>query len=168
MMRSESTSALGQPRETKLTLGGEPAASAATGSDGRARTGEGEALSVGVDKGCGFLVQESPRDLGAIARKIKACCSLRKAHYLALPMSSDPNTPRDSRDSAPERRETYDREDARPGRTRTNIVVIAITVLLIGAGIWLAHVLADMRRVQDCLLSGRTNCAPLDVDSSSR
>ncbi len=53
-------------------------------------------------------------------------------------------------------------EEDGPHRTRVQVVVVVITVVLIAAGIWLAHVIADMRRVQDCLLTGRTNCAPVE------
>ncbi len=59
-----------------------------------------------------------------------------------------------------------DRPDARAHRTRVNIVVSVIMVVLIGGGLWLAHVLAEARRVQDCVFSGRTNCVPIDTQNS--
>jgi hypothetical protein len=49
-----------------------------------------------------------------------------------------------------------------PDRTRANIVVAVVMVVLIGAGVWLAHVIANMGRIQDCVLSGRTNCAAIE------
>jgi hypothetical protein len=88
----------------------------------------------------------------------------------SLPMSVDPDTNPHASPStvAPERRGGEDQADERPARGRAQVVVIILTVVLVVAGIWLAHVLADMRKVQDCLLSGRSNCAPLDVNSSGR
>ena len=44
----------------------------------------------------------------------------------------------------------------------------AFTVALAVAGIWLAIQIADMRKNQDCLLSGRRNCAPIDVKALER
>jgi hypothetical protein len=46
-------------------------------------------------------------------------------------------------------------------RTATNIGVVVFIVLLVGAGIWLANTLVDVRKTQDCVMSGRRNCAPI-------
>ena len=83
-------------------------------------------------------------------------------------MSVDPNAPHDPPGTSPEQRAEEDQGEDRPHRTRVQIVVVTITVVLIGVGIWLAHVISDARKLQDCLFSGRTNCAPVDVDSSGR
>jgi hypothetical protein len=40
-----------------------------------------------------------------------------------------------------------------------NVAAGIITVALTGFGIWLATSIADLRRTQDCILSGRQNCA---------
>jgi hypothetical protein len=37
-----------------------------------------------------------------------------------------------------------------------------ITVLLVVTGLILVKVLGDAGRLQDCMLSGRTNCVPID------
>ncbi len=52
-----------------------------------------------------------------------------------------------------------------PHRGLINIIGVVFTVLLISAGLWLAHSLVEMRKIQDCVLSGRTNCAPIEVPS---
>jgi hypothetical protein len=39
-------------------------------------------------------------------------------------------------------------------------------VVLIALGIWIASTLAEMRRNQDCVLSGRRNCAQISVPSA--
>lgn len=49
-----------------------------------------------------------------------------------------------------------------------NVIVFGVSVLLIAGGIWLAIKIADLRKTQDCVLSGRRNCAaisaPLPLD----
>jgi hypothetical protein len=35
---------------------------------------------------------------------------------------------------------------------------LAIAVVLLAAGLWLAHALTATSRMQDCLMQGRTNC----------
>jgi len=39
------------------------------------------------------------------------------------------------------------------------IMGLAIAVLLLAVGLWLAHDLSAASKLQDCLMSGRTNCA---------
>ncbi len=53
-------------------------------------------------------------------------------------------------------------------RMIVNLAALAFTVALAVAGIWLAIQIADMRKNQDCLLSGRRNCAPIDVKAPER
>jgi hypothetical protein len=53
-------------------------------------------------------------------------------------------------------------------RMLTNIIGAALVVILIGTGIWLAHAIADMRKMQDCVLSGRRNCAPVELPAPVR
>ena len=53
-------------------------------------------------------------------------------------------------------------------RMMVNLAALAFTVALAIAGIWLAIQIADMRKNQDCLLSGRRNCAPIDVKALER
>ena len=54
-------------------------------------------------------------------------------------------------------------EDNYRHRMLVNIAALAFTVMLGIAGTWLAITIADMRKNQDCYLSGRRNCAPIDV-----
>jgi hypothetical protein len=46
-------------------------------------------------------------------------------------------------------------------RQLTNIAVLLVCLLLTFAGIWIVNKIADLRRDQDCALSGRRNCAQL-------
>ena len=49
-----------------------------------------------------------------------------------------------------------------------NLAALAFTIVLALAGVWLALQIADMRKNQDCLLSGRRNCAPIDAHALER
>jgi len=53
-------------------------------------------------------------------------------------------------------------------RMMVNLAALAVTVLLAIAGIWLVIQLAELRKNQDCVLSGRRNCAPIDVKAIER
>lgn len=44
------------------------------------------------------------------------------------------------------------------GNRRGAIAGLAIAVLLLAAALWLAHELTATSKMQDCLMSGRTNC----------
>jgi hypothetical protein len=44
------------------------------------------------------------------------------------------------------------------GSRRPAIAGLAIAVVLLAAGLWLAHELTASSKMQDCLMSGRTNC----------
>jgi hypothetical protein len=47
------------------------------------------------------------------------------------------------------------------GGHRGPLIALGVVVVLIVAGLWLTHVLGGAAVVQDCLASGRTNCAPI-------
>ena len=47
-----------------------------------------------------------------------------------------------------------------------DLKAVAILLLVI-AGIWIAETMAEMRRTQDCFLSGRRNCAPIPLPPST-
>jgi len=63
--------------------------------------------------------------------------------------------------------EKYERAPDEPDDFRHRMIMnglgLAVTVGLIVCGIWIADVMAHMRKDQDCVLSGRRNCAPIDV-----
>ena len=60
-----------------------------------------------------------------------------------------------------------DTEDYRH-RMRVNAAAIVVVGLLIWCGYWLFDTLAEMRKTQDCILSGRTNCARIDIPAHPR
>jgi hypothetical protein len=53
-------------------------------------------------------------------------------------------------------------------RMKMNGLAFLITCVLIFAGLWLADTMAEIRKVQDCVMSGRQNCAPIDAPSALR
>ena len=55
-----------------------------------------------------------------------------------------------------------DQDDYRH-RMIVNAVVFVFVVGLIGAAVWLADTMATMRKNQDCVLSGRRGCTPVEV-----
>ena len=48
-------------------------------------------------------------------------------------------------------------------RMIVNFAAFFAVVALIGVGIWLADTMAAMRKNQDCVLSGRRGCAPVET-----
>ena len=48
-------------------------------------------------------------------------------------------------------------------RMINNGLAFAFCILLVAIGVWLATSIAEMRRNQDCVLSGRRNCANVVV-----
>ena len=47
-------------------------------------------------------------------------------------------------------------------RMTMNALGLAVTVGLVVTGIWIANTMASMRKNQDCVLSGRRGCSPVD------
>jgi len=48
-------------------------------------------------------------------------------------------------------------------RTAANIVLLVGFVVLVGGGIWLANAMLDARKADECMSSGRRNCAPIET-----
>lgn len=48
-------------------------------------------------------------------------------------------------------------------RMIVNVAALIFVIALIGAGLWLANTMAELRKNQDCMLSGRRGCVPLEV-----
>jgi hypothetical protein len=50
-----------------------------------------------------------------------------------------------------------------PDPRRSAAVGLVVTLLLVLGGVVLVHVLGRTANLQDCVMSGRTNCAPIDA-----
>jgi hypothetical protein len=60
-------------------------------------------------------------------------------------MASDPNEPRE------------------PDSRRGALIGLVVTALIVIAGYFLMTSLRNQGKLEDCLMSGRSNCAPIDV-----
>jgi hypothetical protein len=56
-------------------------------------------------------------------------------------------------------------EPGRPDSRRGALIGLLVTAALVVLGLILVKVLGDAGRLQDCVMSGRTNCAPINTDS---
>lgn len=64
--------------------------------------------------------------------------------------------------------ETEDDADSYRHRMMVNLAALLVTIALSVAGAWLAWQIAEMRKNQDCALSGRSNCMRIESTSSHR
>ena len=96
------------------------------------------------------VVPFRPRSLGASDR----------ASRRAQP--PDPNEALSKYEGGEEREDTYRH------RMIVNLAALAFTIVLALVGVWLSMQIANMSKNQDCLLSGRRNCAPIDVRAPER
>ena len=53
-------------------------------------------------------------------------------------------------------------------RMLMNLAAAGATILLVIGGIWIANTMAQIRKDQDCVLSGRRGCTPVDVPVKPR
>jgi hypothetical protein len=70
---------------------------------------------------------------------------------------------RDRPGSVPRMAHDPNEPDDGSGSRRGAVIGLAITVLLVVAAYYLLTALRENSKLQDCLMSGRTNCAPLDI-----
>ena len=68
--------------------------------------------------------------------------------------------------------EKYERAPDEPDDFRHRMLMnglgLVVTVALVGAGIWIADVMAHMRKDQDCVLIGRSGCTRVNVPLQPR
>jgi hypothetical protein len=53
-----------------------------------------------------------------------------------------------------------------PDSRRGALIGFGVVLVLILGGLWLVHLLRGNAQIQDCVMSGRTNCAPINTSSS--
>ena len=63
--------------------------------------------------------------------------------------------------------EPPDQHDHGPSRSRALIGLVIIAVLVIAA-VYLVRALRNESNLEDCLMSGRSNCAPIETPSGNR
>jgi len=54
-----------------------------------------------------------------------------------------------------------DEPDDEPASPRATLAALGLVAALVGGGLWLSHILGGAATVQDCVASGRSNCAPV-------
>lgn len=59
-------------------------------------------------------------------------------------------------------------DDPVPGSRRGAVAGLLLVVALVLAGIWLMQHLRATAALQDCVMSGRTNCAPISAGSPAK
>ena len=74
------------------------------------------------------------------------------------------NTPKDPQLASLNEYEGDSANDDFRHRTIVNLLAFVVIVILTTAGVWLADSLAALRKTQDCVLSGRRNCATVDLE----
>ncbi|HZK91839.1 MAG TPA: hypothetical protein VFC56_16985 [Stellaceae bacterium] len=71
-------------------------------------------------------------------------------------MAHDPN------EHDPSERDLSEHDDD-GGNRRGALIGLAIAAVLVIAGIYLVNALRNQAKMEDCLMSGRSNCAPIDI-----
>jgi hypothetical protein len=96
------------------------------------------------------MTDETPREKGRLLK-------FRQRRSKDLPPGSTPVEDLRKYEGGDERDDYRD-------RMILNVAAFVFIIALIGAGLWLADSMAAMRKNQDCVLSGRRNCAPVEVN----
>ena len=71
-------------------------------------------------------------------------------------------------EAPPQSNQTPEPDDPESDRRLGNIIILVGLVLLLGIGWWLADAMYLARKADDCLSSGRRNCAPIDTPARER
>jgi hypothetical protein len=86
--------------------------------------------------------------------------AIKRGRWLRNPASADDN-------DLKKFEKTNEADDYRE-RMITNFVALGFLIFLIVSGIWIADTMAKMRKNQDCVLSGRRGCTPVEAPPPAR
>jgi len=56
-----------------------------------------------------------------------------------------------------------DNEPTEAERRRSNLILLIVSVVVVVLGVYLVNWLVEQRKLQECLESGRHNCAPIEA-----
>jgi len=56
-----------------------------------------------------------------------------------------------------------DQEPTEQERRRSNLILLIVAVVVVVLGAYLVNWLVEQRKLQECLESGRRNCAPIET-----
>jgi hypothetical protein len=59
-------------------------------------------------------------------------------------------------------------DEERPSPRRGALIGLIVVVVLAVVAVWLVHALREESQREDCLMSGRRNCAPIEVPGQGR
>jgi hypothetical protein len=59
-------------------------------------------------------------------------------------------------------------EDEGPPPRRRALIGLIVAAVLAAAAVYLMHALREESQREDCLMSGRSNCAPIETPGGSR
>jgi hypothetical protein len=114
-------------------------------------------------RGGSKVVTDRPDPRGADAFGLVLRFERRRA---GKPLSRSPPIKQPEDDDSDEfaryEREPDERIDYRQ-RMLMNVIALAVVTLLLGAGVWIADTITEMEEDQDCVMQGRSNCAPIEL-----
>jgi hypothetical protein len=64
-----------------------------------------------------------------------------------------------------QRKSAHSGERSEAERRRSNLIMLAVAVVVVVLGVYLVNWLIEQRKLQECLESGRHNCAPITTPS---
>jgi hypothetical protein len=95
---------------------------------------------------------------------------MKSGNFLYHTSSRASGLPRGGADRTPTRgKSPVTKQDANPRNPdsrRGAVIGLIVILLLVLGGLLLVHVLQHMSQIQDCAMSGRTNCASIDSPAS--
>jgi hypothetical protein len=154
------------PGVSMRCLTGCPALGASLSSHNAASTGPEHANTVGTRRICDVTAKKSPPNepMGRILHFRPRQTASQTAPRRPAAQDSGHGSPVETL----EKFEHAGEEDDYRHRMVVNIAAFIVAVLLILAGVWLAMTMAEMRKNQDCVLSGRRGCTPVDAAPGER
>jgi hypothetical protein len=61
-----------------------------------------------------------------------------------------------------------DEPESERERMIVNVIIAAFFIVVVGGGVWLANAMVTVRKGEECVLSGRKNCADISVPARER
>ena len=58
------------------------------------------------------------------------------------------------------------KDDEAAGRARTLLALVFVLALVLGC-LFLVHLISKQSQLQDCVMQGRSNCAPIDAGAGN-
>jgi hypothetical protein len=80
---------------------------------------------------------------------------------------ASPAPPRPDQHKSPSLADTHQQDPEQPSRSRA-LIGLVIIALLVVAAVYLVNALREESAREDCLMSGRSNCAPIEVPATGR